>query len=218
MDKTISANQSSTTPFELSPEEKAKITAEERYRIALRKELDPPKEKNKKWEFLNSTFGIWLFSSIVLGLITWGYTTWTDSRKAKEQKKEAINQIDVEITYRILDFETGLAKAQSFGGYASAVYVFLSPPAQSPQSISDKYSGINTRSLLIQLINLSDEDSKQQIRQALKGVNEISKIFVDHAKIRSDDSLPLSTDDIRIKEEIINIINSDIKISRWKTE
>lgn len=57
--------------------------------------------KSKLWVFLNSSFGLFLMSSIVVSFITWSYTQWTDSLEAKKVLSERVAKLDTEISYRV---------------------------------------------------------------------------------------------------------------------
>lgn len=57
--------------------------------------------KSKLWEFLNSNFGLFIMSSIVLSFITWSYTQWADSLEKKKVLSEKLTKLDTEISYRV---------------------------------------------------------------------------------------------------------------------
>lgn len=57
--------------------------------------------ESKLWVFLNSNFGLFMMSSIVLSLITWSYTQWTDSLEQKRVISEKLTKLETEISYRV---------------------------------------------------------------------------------------------------------------------
>lgn len=57
--------------------------------------------KSQIWEFLNSNFGLFIMSSIVLSFITWSYTHWTESLEQKQALSETVTKLDTEISYRV---------------------------------------------------------------------------------------------------------------------
>lgn len=78
----------------LTSEIKNKILLEETLRHSIREELEggdtkPP--KNKYWAFFNTSLGIWLLSSVVLGSISFFYNKHQEAlRNASEQKSNSI--------------------------------------------------------------------------------------------------------------------------------
>lgn len=84
----------------LTPEEKNKIIEEETFRNEVRNSLNSSKKDNTKFQFLNSPFGLWILSTVFIGLITFGYNKYTEYSKAKELKAKTINDLAFEIGYR----------------------------------------------------------------------------------------------------------------------
>lgn len=80
-----------TENFELPESEKLRIHAEELYRRQVVAQLDGPREKStsKLWKFVNSSFGIWFFSTCVVGLITFLYSQREERIQEANDRKEA---------------------------------------------------------------------------------------------------------------------------------
>lgn len=57
--------------------------------------------KSKAWVFLNSNFGLFMMSSIVVSFITWSYTQWTDSLEKEKALSEKSTMLSTEISYRV---------------------------------------------------------------------------------------------------------------------
>ena len=53
------------------------------------------------WKFLNSSFGLFLLSSVVLSLVTWMYTEVSQSIEQRIVDAEKATKLDTEISYRI---------------------------------------------------------------------------------------------------------------------
>jgi hypothetical protein len=103
-----------TTPVDpLTDEEKSRIRRDEIYRQAIRDELKVPGHfGDLVWRFLNSGFGLWLFSAL---FVTWGVNLYSDHRdaaremaqKAEAERKESARvkelteRLDLEISYRL---------------------------------------------------------------------------------------------------------------------
>ena len=97
----------------LTEEERQRIRLEEQYRLEIRRQIEQEKPKSSRlWTFLNSTFGLWLLSAVV---ITWASTLYTQSlnRRIEAQKaqdtakaeatknKDLVERLDLEIGYRL---------------------------------------------------------------------------------------------------------------------
>jgi len=116
------------TPL-LTDKDKEQLRLEEQYRSEVRKQLEgksPP--RSRVWLFLNSSFGLWLLSAI---LITWGGTLYTQSqnrraeaskrqeieRAEKLKERELVQRLDLEIAYRFSQFQVHLTYlVSSWGG------------------------------------------------------------------------------------------------------
>lgn len=56
------------------------------------------KPKISRWEFLNSQFGSWVLTTVLIGGMTWGYSIL----KSREARADQIDQLQVEIELRYL--------------------------------------------------------------------------------------------------------------------
>jgi hypothetical protein len=73
------------------------------------KESDPrPSIRNGIFSFLNSSLGIWVLSTIFIGLITFTYHTWSESVKESRDKESEIKNLEIEINRRIFIFNKEL--------------------------------------------------------------------------------------------------------------
>jgi hypothetical protein len=89
----------------LPEEEKNRIRAEEIFRYEVRREIEArrPKDSNGKrlWSLLNSTFGVWLLSSVVLGGLTFAYTIYQQQSAEEMRKAQAERRLKEEIIGRV---------------------------------------------------------------------------------------------------------------------
>jgi hypothetical protein len=79
----------------------------------ITKEIAVPKSRSKVWRLLNSPFGIWCLSSVILASITAGWTlfhTWLLEHKQDKQKRTALAY---EISVRASDFLVKCRNSQS---------------------------------------------------------------------------------------------------------
>ena len=97
---------------ELSDEERAKIHAEERFRLDLREELEKTRKPLKKetgfwkWignckEFFNTTLGMWILSTVLVGITSaaWQYRSSALESKRSSNREQA--RTLSELIYRI---------------------------------------------------------------------------------------------------------------------
>lgn len=99
----------------LSDDEKAVLREQEVFRKAIRDELSPPKPKSPKeraWEVLNSNFGMWLLSAVLLSglgtLYTRHQTEVDEARKSAESERaesrrlsELRDRLRLDISFRL---------------------------------------------------------------------------------------------------------------------
>src|SRR6185436_6618468 len=82
----------------------SKLVGDEILRQIIREELASynlsPKRENKAWSLLNSGFGLWLLSSVMLGLLTFSYSKWEAHRGEAAKTISQVRKLDTEIAYR----------------------------------------------------------------------------------------------------------------------
>lgn len=71
----------------LSESDEERIKNEEFFRYEVRKSLDRNKKSSSLWLFLNSAFGIFVFSSIIIGGLSFAYQEWQDNIRAMEMQE-----------------------------------------------------------------------------------------------------------------------------------
>lgn len=93
----------------ISEEEKTIIREEEIYRQEVRKELS--QSRSAIWVFLNSPFGIWVLSTIIVGSLSFMYTQWKDANDRSSENKEALQSIYEEGAFRLNQLVVAADKA-----------------------------------------------------------------------------------------------------------
>lgn len=86
----------------ISDERKNEILEEEVFRENVKSSLkaQPKSIPEKIWYFANSTFGIWFFSAILLGSISFAYTNITEQNKKNSRIEMEITKYQREIATR----------------------------------------------------------------------------------------------------------------------
>lgn len=96
----------------LTEETKNQINAEEIYRNEVRKEIQKnQKKKSTIWSILNSGFTLFFLSSVVIALISWGYTSWEES-KAQELLDQKIEKENLRLRIRLQ--EEAIARIEAY--------------------------------------------------------------------------------------------------------
>jgi hypothetical protein len=97
----------------LTEEEKIKIKAEEIYRREVQKDLEKPVTNWQRFlVFFNTPFGIYLLSTLLVGVISFSYTYWRenhDKELASQAKRRLLNS---ELRFRIEQMNSALANAE----------------------------------------------------------------------------------------------------------
>jgi hypothetical protein len=65
------------------------------------------------WRLLNSAFGLWVLSSVVLAFVTWSYSHWQASATNEANRRALIGRIDTEIAGRLRNGEALVRTAQT---------------------------------------------------------------------------------------------------------
>lgn len=100
----------------LTHEQKAQIRAEEIFRSEIAREIAskaPPKPwTSKVGELINSSFGIWFLSTVVVGLTVWAYTGWKEDQDEKVFQAQQANAAVREASFRLRQVGVAITNAQ----------------------------------------------------------------------------------------------------------
>ena len=101
-----------------------RIRSEEAYRLEVRRQLKSAEPAYRRWRTFNSPLVIWLLSSIVLGIVSFGYNQlarWQSERMVNETTAAAVF---FEAHFRMKQMDTVLARARA-NPQSSALPLFL---------------------------------------------------------------------------------------------
>lgn len=121
---------------ELSKDEVKKLTMEEIVRQQVREKLEAEKQSNRWWILVNSSFGLWLMSSIILTMVAFCYNGISNYLDSEKQLELTIENLQSEIGYR-LDIKLVIEKFknteqnENFGLKINQVLVWCLPPTQT---------------------------------------------------------------------------------------
>ena len=180
----------------LTDEDKARIREEEIFRDEVRKSLDDKKSSRKGFgAVINSPIVIWLLSTVVIGLVSFGYTMCNASREsiARTDKLKTEMKLRLNRAFDDLNLEQNNPTGVTAG---SIVTTLLGAPGSNRMNLpefadrsfyavfhewSDKTWNIRQASDasfvvddLSRLRNLdSSQESKQRLRQTLISLSDI---------------------------------------------
>jgi hypothetical protein len=213
----------------LTEEEKKRITMEEIFREEVRKDLASKKQKSffrKLWVFLNTAFGLWFLSTIVIGLATFSYTALTQYDSDRLKQKESIKMLDIEITTRLYNFELTIRKvfnaswdlAQYEGVRESRMEFSLAeldghsaflPDKNSNTNVFPGYKNRTFQSLLIELHGLVPDSEKTLIKQSLDSLSTIKEMLFSFPDGQSVEDLE------RMQNQIMKLVKTCFNLDRW---
>lgn len=188
----------------LTADEKDRIQAEELFRLEIRRDLEATKPSptgmQRLWSWLNSSFGLWLLSSVVLAGLTTAYTHYRNQRDQELKSAEARQRLDTEIAGRMFEATKVLAKysddiAQGTTGPPSDIYgtvvgyldnSITESGERQDLSIYPEFRGQNFQSLLIEYSSL-DGAEKSRARDALNAYFHFKDLASDNDKIKDPD-------------------------------
>jgi hypothetical protein len=200
----------------LSSEEKNRIRAEEVFRQEVRRELSTKKD-GKLLTFLNSALGIWLLSTIVVGLLSWSYTVWRDSRASASQTAETIRRLDAEIASRIHFLQSYLPSVQKREDFWTALWMIEQPrDAHLTLTVFPEYNSRGLTSLLWELRTLTPELQKPPINAAIAGAQRLSRERVSRlASLQGNESNGDVLDSER--KLVLGVLHTYFSEHRWVT-
>jgi hypothetical protein len=156
--------------YPLPVEQVRQITAEEQLRTRLRAEFDPKAKREHRsgwWEFLNSSFGLFLLSSVVLAGLTGLYSQAQYHSHQLELRNQEILKVTSELQYRlhqIRRYSEQMSKAapgNKVGASRFIWYTIYGGPEYYHASLPE-FSGVTTYGLVGRLRLLGVTDGTQK--------------------------------------------------------
>lgn len=130
--------------------------------------------------FLNTSLGIWLMSSIFISFGTWTYAQWTDSRKLNAERTARVFRIDTEIRERL----KAIIGSMESGKYSdktsplskedlSLIYNVEAGPVSDVDSLYPEFQKRGLRSLILELKSLLPKDEALCMKYVLEEISEL---------------------------------------------
>lgn len=197
---------------------KERIIEEESFRREIRELMDKTKKKesSKTLEFFNSPVGLWLLSTVLIGIVTWAYTTYKETSSAHQQKDIRIQKMDIEIASRLQEYSTSLDHPTTYGQYYGSYEQFISHPLASRVIYAD-LSDNNLKSLLMEMLATAREDRKDIIK-ALMGLTVLQNMLLPYPAGYNTGmmSQPLPEEYITSARKLKETLREYFYSDRWK--
>lgn len=178
---------------------------------------------SKAWQFLNSSFGLWLLSSVFLSGLTTAYSIYQTKQAAEAHRMELVRKLDTEIGNRIFQAlatlkvnRTRVAQGESYKPvqlYLQVAYFLDNEYYKLKEhdfSVFPEYRERNFISLLSELSSVVSSSERDELREVLKVSNEIA----DKTAILPKGEAAI--DPIRSVDEVIELVEQRLQKPRWK--
>jgi hypothetical protein len=214
----------------ITAEDRQRIRSEEIFREEVRRELlkDGPKSQAQRiWSLLNTSFVIWFLSSILIGIVTWSYSSIEDSLRATASDRETLQKLDIEITGRLVGSEATIeiTRKKHLAGsqYLSSGALFQSvvDSLNGGEYVSyDEYKGRSFPTLLIEIQRFVQPNERSKIQGALAGFSELRSDADSDVKSGCLAACNSSAEDIQKAIDTLDaakkIVDEKIWLPRWK--
>lgn len=150
------------------------LRCEKAIRDVVLKQLQTSTEKSrgkKIREWLNEPITLWFLSSVILGLITWGYTQWEDNRAQQERNAISITKLDIEISSRVQKAVDRLNSAKDNVGVKDSIKIL-----DRGSGVFGAFKDRPLESLLFELSWFVTSDEKSKIELARKAYSSLPEI------------------------------------------
>lgn len=199
----------------LTEEKKQEILQEEKFRLQVQQELKTGKknENDKVWEFLNSNFGIWLLSSVIVGIVTWGYTQATNKMEQLKKYETVIRKYDVEISSRIKDYKSAVLHLKQNGDYYNSNNILLI----SGHYTFPEFQNLPLRTILLEQLVLVHNDRELEVKKAIEALDKIASL-AKNSPIGVDREVwqgPIDKSLVKNSKEIISILDENFSNKYW---
>jgi len=151
----------------LAEDDKTRLKLEEEFRYEVRKSLEQAKPPLTLWakigRIINSPFGLFFLSTVVIGFLSWSYTKWDATQKIEAQHKESIRKLYIEIPYRI----TSARRAMDLAHWGPEGAIRSKKAAleqlRGTKSVFPEFEGRPLFLLLFELHSLVPDEKKQEV-------------------------------------------------------
>lgn len=203
----------------LDSADRARIRAEEVFRAEVRRQLDaqrPMTWSRRAWDFANSSLGMWLLTTVLVGGATWAFATWRESERVAAARRTNITRLDLEIATRLDRLAIRLPRLQRAQHLAVALDA-LDRPRDNVYA-SSAYPEYARRSLLSLLRELRDElqgTDASELDLPLRAGLQLARIGVASVEPRLDSAAgqrQVTPDTFAV---VVSLIDDSLRTRRW---
>ncbi|HEY2345698.1 MAG TPA: hypothetical protein VGH80_07430 [Xanthomonadaceae bacterium] len=209
---------------------KDRIRAEEIFRLEIRRELEtaagPLSVPQRFWGLLNSSFVLWLLSSVVLAGAGALYTAYQNAHSEGLRKALVREHLDTEIGNRLAEALSGLRTdihdirhGTSYPEKDMANYTvmyldnFFVTDATNPRDFSayPEYRNRSFRSLVVELSSVADAPDLKGLGSAMDAYEEMRDI----ASFAGATREPAQADSLAAAEKLEKLLNDRVARPQW---
>lgn len=201
----------------LTDADRERLRQEEIFRAEVRSSLNRPLSLgHRSWYLLNSAFGLWVLSSVVLAFVTWSYSHWRASSTEESNRRALIRRIDSEIAGRLRNGEA-LVRTASTNEQLYIALVAINGGARHINfdfGVFPEFQGRSLQSLLYELQS-AEKSGATGLGPALEAALEMQKIFTEAINTLNQGGAPSEKPiDASEKERIENLLGR-FSSQRW---
>ena len=157
------------------------------------KEAAKERQSGGVWNFVNSSFGLWLLSTVALGLLTTGYTFLAKSIEESGAKAERVRKMNLEVESRLSQFlvsvrgmvndDLSLKEGKTVEDLQKNWNNLKKPPALTEGAVTAVYPEYESRGIVSLIVELS-ETVDQAEADRLEGVAQAIAVddIISHAQ------------------------------------
>lgn len=167
----------------ITEEDKKRIKSEEIFRAEIKESLKKSEDKSigkRSWKLVNSPFGLWLLSTVVVGLIVYFYNDNKLKAEISANNAATLQRLNTETAHRLQKFRLALVQqdpAKLYYQDADLAYMIDgtlvddgSPSPQKPIFIFPEFKDRTMNSLLYEMERLKDDKKKALSIKAARGI------------------------------------------------
>ena len=196
----------------LSQEDQDRVRAEETLRLEVQEQIRGQRERSGReqvWSFLNSSFGIWLLSSVVLAFVVNIYSYQQRLGAAEKAKIEITRRADIEVSRRLRDLAHEITRVRK-NSFDPARFFEATSMLREPDH--RVFVQFKERKLSSVLWELGDSVSAAEI----KSVNQAFKAALQIEELAHESPTGLDKDGVKSRVDAIEAeLCSGLADPRW---
>ena len=203
----------------LDQQARNRIFCEEVYREEVRRDIEAKRTLSKSerfWRFLNSSFGMWILTTVIAGGVVWALTTWRDSRRMHDQRRQTIQRLDTEIATRLDRLAIRLPVLRNRRQLSEAIEALDQPGSSIYGSTAyPEYAGWSLLALVRDLRENVPSSDLLDVDKALRASLILARLGARSVSAQLDSSTAAQPLDQVTFAEAKAIVDDSLRIHRW---